>query len=143
LIPRNIGIACYFLILISVLLLILTLTATQEIYLLYFSRLNELNLQTQILLSLINSVLTVICSVSILKGYVLGRQVWHTWAVFYFFINAWQLHDRLYLIPGAAILIFSMLLLYGKPAQTFFAENRKVRPAGRRVDDSFNIFDED
>ena len=142
-VPKCIGSACYFLILTSILVLILSLAASQEIYLLFFSELNALGLETQVLLSLINSILTVICAISILNGNIMGRQVWHIWAVIYFFINAWQLQDRIYLVPAAIILLLVMFLLYGKSAQVFFSDRRSTRPLSRRVDDTFNIFDED
>ena len=141
-IPKSVGRACYLLIIYSVFVLILTLAATQDIALLYFSYHNALGLQAQILLSLLNCLMTVGCVVAILKGHVLGRQIWHIWTVALFFLNAWQLHDRLYLLPLALVMMFSLVMLYSKPAQAFFAEKQKTKVPGKRVDNTFNIFDD-
>jgi hypothetical protein len=141
-IPKCIGGTCYILILISVILFIVTLAASQNFLLLYFSESNALNLQGQILISFSNCVITVACSIAILHGKSLGRQLWHSWAVIYFFINTWQLHERIYLIPGALVLLLTLFLLYSKPAQAYFAAHKKIRPNGKRVDNTLNIFEE-
>lgn len=141
-IPKCVGGICYLFIVVSVLLFIVTLIASQNIELLYFSTDNVLSLQSQLLISLANCFITAACAITIFNGQVLGRQVWHLWSVIYFFINAWQLQERMYLIPGAALFLVSLFFLYGKPAQAFFKEAQQSKPQGKRVDDTLNIFED-
>jgi hypothetical protein len=142
--PKSIGTACYFLILMSVILLVLTLVASQNINLLHLSSANELAFNTQVALSLLNSLITIASAAAILSGNPRGRSVWHVWAVLYFFVNAWQLANLTYLVPSGAVVLIMIFLLYSKPAQKYFDEQTKLRgrPTSRRVDHTYNIFSE-
>ncbi|WP_196161299.1 hypothetical protein [Reinekea sp. G2M2-21] len=142
--PKGIGLACYFLILTSVILFAVTLIASQHINLLHLSADNEFSFETQVGLSLLNSFITLAAAISILKGYVTGRTIWHGWAVLYFFLNAWQLENRIYLIPAALTLLLLIFLLYAGPSQKFFREQQQMRKraVSRRIDNTYNIFDD-
>lgn len=141
--PKYLGIACYYLIISSLIFLIATLIASQGFSLLYFSSANLLGFDLQIALALAHSLITMFSAYYILKGRLLGRRIWHSWSLGYFLVNLWQFEDRLILLPQAASLMIIMFLVYSKPAQLYFdAEQKRTRKPGKRVDDSFNIFDD-
>lgn len=143
--PKGIGLACYFLIVNAIGLFIVTLIASQNINLLFFSDQNALTLELQVLLSTVNCVVLSGSATSIINGYKQGRALLHYWTVIYFFINAWQLADRLYLVPIAITLLLIVFILYAKPSQKFFKDSqaeRKASKKGKRVDNSYNIFED-
>lgn len=139
-IPKGIGFASYFLMLSAIGLMIVTLIASENINLLHLSTANELPFQTQIGLSLLNSTLTILSAVAILKGSTLGRAVWHLWSIAYLLINIWQLNQTFYLIPQVATLLLMTFILYAKPAKLFFDAQQQARK-GKRITQSTNIFE--
>lgn len=142
--PKGIGLACYILIINAIGLFVVTLIGSQGINLLFFSDDNALSLELQVLLSIINCVVLTGSAIAIINGYQQGRALLHYWTVVFFFINAWQLADRLYLIPIAITLLLVVFILYAKPSQIFFKEaqaKRKETKTGKRVDSHYNIFE--
>jgi hypothetical protein len=139
-IPKGIGFASYFLMLSAIALLIITLIASENIDLLHLSTANELPFQTQIGLSLLNSTLTILSAIAILKGSSLGRAIWHLWSIGYLLINIWQLHQSVYLVPQVATLLLMTFILYAKPAKLFFDTHKQAR-RGKRITQSTNIFE--
>ncbi len=141
--PKCIGFASYFLIIMSVVLLVLTLIASQNINILHLSTDNLLPFQAQIGLSLLNSFINTAVAISILNGFRFSRGAWYLWALSYFLINAWQLTDSIYLAPAGLIFMAMLVLLYSKPAQNFFntKKTKRAKLKSRRVDDAYNIFE--
>lgn len=141
--PKSLGLACYYLIVSSIVLTITALIASQGFEWLHFSNDNALAFDTQIGLSLLNSFITFSTAFAMLNGRIIGRHIWHGWAIIYLVINLWQLETRYFIAPQAVTLLVMTTLLYAKPAQRFFDEKRKrARKKGRRVDANFNIFDD-
>lgn len=142
---KGIGAVCYFLIASSAVLLLITLIASQGLDLLHISSRNRFDFDVQIALSFLHCLITVGCAIAMLNGYLTGRRIWSAWAVGYLLINIWQFSSPTPLLPVVLVLLLINFLLYGKPAQVCFDEQRALRTQnlGRRVDQSFNIFDGD
>ena len=142
---KGIGAVCYFLIASSVALLLVTLIASQGIDLLHISSQHRFDFELQVALSFLHSLITIGCAVAMLNGYLSGRRLWSGWAVTYLLLNIWQFDSASPLFPVILILLLINFVLYGKPAQVYFQEQAAVRAgrSGRRVDQSYNIFDSD
>lgn len=140
---KSIGAVCYFLIASTVVLLLLTLIASQGINLLHLSELNRVDFEVQIALSFLHCLVSLGCAVTMLNGYIAGRRVWSAWIVLYLMFNVWQSTAPTNMMPALLALLLLNFVLYGKPAQAFFDEQARKRGerTSRRVDQSFNIFD--
>lgn len=142
---KGIGAVCYFLIVSSIVLLLTTLIASQGLDLLHLSKNNRFDFDLQIALSFLHCLITLGCAIAMLNGYLAGRRLWSAWVVSYLLLNIWQFASPTPLLPVVLVLLMINFVLYGKPAQVYFTEQRAIRSQhlGRRVDQSFNIFDTD
>lgn len=140
---KGIGAVCYVLIVSAVLLLLMTLVASQGINILHLSTLNKIDFEVQIALSFLNCILMIGVAAAMLNGHIAGRHIWNVWAVVYLLLNLWQLDDIRILMPVAGALLILNFVLYSKPAQNYFHDHAEARGAriSRRVDQSYNIFD--